>query len=210
MMEKNFPKSNGAIFSIGHSTQSLDDFISVLRKNEISVVVDVRSSPFSKFTPQFNKDSIFSALKNSEIDYLFFGEHLGARPEDPSCYLNGKVQYARLAAKSGFKNALIRLLKGAQNYRIALMCAEKEPLDCHRTILVSQALFESGCEVKHILHDGSLEVHAKTLDRLLTMMKVSDTDLFKSREELHAQALRKQESRIAHRKDGPGAAMDGD
>lgn len=201
---------NGGIFSIGHSTQPVDRFIEVLKKNNINVVADVRSSPFSRFNPQFNKENIASALKTSGIKYAFFGKELGARADDPSCYVKGKVQYARLAARDDFRSAIRRLINGSLDHRIALMCAEKEPLDCHRTILVSQALCESGCDVKHILYDGSLETHEAALDRLLSITGLPKTDLFKSREDLLAEALSKQESRIAYETNGSTAGDDGE
>ena len=186
------------IFSIGHSTHPVDRFIEFLKQNEINVVADVRSSPFSKFNPQFNRSSIERALADSGIKYLFFGKELGARSEDPSCYVDGKVQYARLAATDDFKRAIHRLLTGALDYRIALMCSEKEPLDCHRTILVSQALAEAGCEVNHILYSGAIEPHQATLDRLIKKIGPSSEEMFISRDELIAETLLKQERRIAY------------
>lgn len=200
---------NGGIFSIGHSTQPVDRFIELLKKHNIDVVADVRSSPFSRFNPQFNKDSIASALKKSGIKYAFFGKELGARADDPSCYVKGKVQYDRLAARDEFKHAISRLQKGSIDHRIALMCAEKEPLECHRTILVSQALSQAGWEVTHILYDGSLETHESTLDRLLDITGLPKSDLFKSRDALLAEALSKQESRIAYEANGSNEVEDG-
>ena len=193
---------DGGIYSIGHSTHSVEHFIDLLMRHEIDVVADVRSSPFSKFNPQFNKGCIVDSLKSSGIKYAFFGKELGARTDDPSCYIEDKVQYARLASKSDFRQAIDRLLKGALDYRIALMCSEKEPLECHRTILVSQALAKAGCAVKHILYDGRLETHEATLDRLLKKNGPSSEDMFISKDDLLAETLLKQESRIAYvRKD---------
>lgn len=188
----------GGIYSIGHSTQPEDRFIALLRKHEIEIVADVRSSPFSRFNPQFNRENISDALRSAGLKYVFFGRELGARADDPSCYIDGKVQYARLASRKEFREAISRLLKGAIDFRIALMCAEKEPLECHRTILVSQELSKAGCEVQHIHHDGSLEAHATALERLLDVTGVPKTDLFKSKEDLLGEALAKQESRIAY------------
>lgn len=192
----------GGIFSIGHSTQPLDRFIALLKQHKIGVVADVRSSPFSRFNPQFNRESISEALRSAGIKYAFFGKELGARADDPSCYVNGRVQYSRLASRKEFRDAIARLLKGAVDHRIALMCAEKEPLDCHRTILVSQELSKAGCEVQHIHHSGSLETHTAALERLLDVTGIPRTDLFKSKEELLGEALEKQESRIAYQESG--------
>lgn len=166
------------------------------------MLADVRSSPFSRFNPQFNRENIAEDLRNSGIKYAFFGRALGARADDPSCYMNGKVQYSRLASRQEFREAIARLLKGAVDHRIALMCAEQEPLDCHRTILVSQELLKAGCEVRHIHHNDSLETHAAALERLLDVTGVPRDDLFKNREELLGEALEKQESRIAYQESG--------
>ena len=188
----------GGIFSIGHSTHPVDHFMDLLARHGIDAVADVRSSPYSRFNPQFNRQTIANALKHSGIKYAFFGKELGARTEDPSCYLNGRVQYARLAARADFGHAIDRLLAGAKDHRIALMCSEKEPLECHRTILVSQALIKTGCPMTHILHDGTLETHDATLDRLLQLVGSSNEDMFSSRSDLLSEALSKQESRIAY------------
>lgn len=193
---------DGGIFSIGHSTQPLDRFVGLLKKRRIDVVADVRSSPFSRFNPQFNRESLSDALRGAGIKYAFFGRELGARADDPYCYVNGKVQYSRLASRKEFKEAIARLLKGATDHRIALMCAEKEPLDCHRTILVSQELLKAGYEVQHIHNDGSIETHTAALERLLDVTGIPRTDLFKSKEELLCEALEKQESRIAYQESG--------
>lgn len=190
--------NEGGIFSIGHSTHPVECFIALLKQHGIDVVADVRSSPFSRFNPQFNRDGLAHALRQSGIKYAFFGDELGARVDNPSCYVEGKVQYARLAARDEFRHAIARLIKGAANHRIALMCAEKEPLDCHRTILVSQALVKAGCEVNHIHSDGSLELQNAALERLLDLTGVPKSDLFQSKDELLQEALKRQESRIAY------------
>ena len=198
---------SGGIFSIGYSVHTLDEFLALLQKHKIDVVADVRSSPFSTFSPEFNRERLASSLQNSGIKYTFFGKELGARSDDPLCYVNGKVQYDRLEAKEEFQHIISRLTKGAVDHRIVLMCAEKEPLDCHRTILVSEALMKARCEVNHIHADGSLELHSATLDRLLEETWVLEQQsLFQedsektSREERLQGALKMQEAKIAYQK----------
>lgn len=186
------------IFSIGHSTHPTETFIGLLQGSQISVVADVRSSPYSRFNPQFNRETLVSALQNEGVRYVFLGEELGARSEDPSCYVDGRVQYDRLARTESFRKGLERLRRGAQDHRIALMCAEKDPLDCHRTLLVAHSLVEEGEEVLHILKDGSLESHTAAMDRLLGKSGLPQSDLFRSREELLAEAMDRQERRIAY------------
>lgn len=172
----------------------------MLKRHDIDVVADVRSMPFSRLNPQYDRDSLIETLKRSNMKYVFFGGKLGARTEDPSCHgPDGKVRYDRLAARKDFKLAIARLIEGARDHRIALMCAEKEPLDCHRAILVSQELYVKGCEVGHILDDGSLETHEVALERLLDAERIPRMDLFRSKKELLDEALSRREGRIAHR-----------
>ena len=142
------------IFTIGHSTHPLDKFIRLLERHDITAICDVRSSPYSQFNPQFNQQELKAGLQERGIKYVFLGEELGARSDDPSCYRDGKVQYDLLAKTELFKRGLERVCKGSEEYRIALMCAEKDPLECHRTILVSRELNKEGLAVEHILADG--------------------------------------------------------
>ncbi len=186
------------VFTIGHSTHTIEKFITLLSVHKIQAVADVRSSPFSKFNPQFNRENLQNSLKASGIRYVFLGKELGARSEDPACYVADKVQYDRLAQTPLFQSGLDRVVEGANNYRIALMCAEKDPLDCHRTILVSRELLKRGLIVTHILEDGSLESHTESIARLVTSLGMSMDDMFVSRDEIIDQAYRRQADRIAY------------
>ena len=155
------------VYTIGHSNHPIDKFIGLLRQYGITAVTDVRSAPYSRHYPQFNGESLAASLKRAGIAYVFLGEELGARPEDPACYDNGQVDFGHLAAREQFKRGLDRVITGSDKYRIALMCAEKEPLECHRTILVCRNLKAQGLSIKHILADGTLEDHRDTEVRLL-------------------------------------------
>src|SRR4051812_3181206 len=115
------------VYTVGHSTHTIEKFLDLLERNGVTAIADVRSSPFSRHNPQFNKDALSAELKKRGITYVFVGKELGARSDDPSCYEGGKVRYARLAQTSIFKAGIDRMLTGAQKYRVALMCAEKEP-----------------------------------------------------------------------------------
>lgn len=185
------------VFTIGHSTHPLDAFVSLLKQHAVTALADVRSAPFSRFNPQFNKDALGSDLKPLGIKYVFLGRELGARSDDPSCYENGRVQYTRLARSELFKQGIERVIKGAGEHRIALMCAEKEPLECHRTLLVARALDEQGVEVVHILSDGRLESHRAAMERLLDVTGLPREDLFRSQSDLVAEALARQEQKVA-------------
>jgi uncharacterized protein (DUF488 family) len=188
------------LYTVGHSNHSIEKFIGLLTANGIKAVADVRSQPFSRRHPQFNKERLAATLSLHGIAYVFLGKELGARSEDPSCYENGKVRYARLAATQEFKSGIERVLAGAEKFRLALMCAEKEPLDCHRTLLVSRALESAGAHIAHILADASVEPQEKTMLRLVEMVGLSKEDLF-SHGEAIAAACRLREDKIAYVKD---------
>lgn len=161
--------SVGTIYTIGHSNHTIDKFISLLKKHEIKVVADVRSTPYSRLHPQFNREVLKKALNASKIQYVFMGNELGARPNDPSVYVNNAVQYARLAERIDFRNGIERLIKGIKEHKIALMCTEKDPVNCHRTILVGRNLKKLGVSIQHILYNSELEENSKTEERLIKM-----------------------------------------
>lgn len=186
------------IYTIGHSTQPITSFVDLLKANAVSVVADVRSSPFSRYQPQFNRDSLQSDLKKSGISYVFLGLELGARSADPNCYTDGRVQYDRLAQAPEYSDGINRLVEGAKSHLIALMCSEKDPLECHRTLLVSKTLVTRGFKINHILADGTIETYDDALTRLLRQLKLPEQDLFRDRSEILAEAMKKQEYKIAY------------
>lgn len=186
------------VYTVGHSTHSMKKLLDLLRRNEITAVADVRSQPYSRMNPQFNREPMRDALKSTGISYGFLGRELGARSEDRGCYVDGKVQYDRLAKTNLFQRGLARLIDGATRYRIALLCAEKDPLTCHRTILVVRHLVARGLRAAHILEDGRLEHHDDALSRLLKEVGVSERDFFKPRQELVDEAYTKRGSEIAY------------
>lgn len=179
-------KEHNVVYSVGHSNHSEEEFLRLLELHSIEVVADVRSSPFSRRLPHFNSTVLKESLKKHGIKYVFLGEELGARPKDESCYIDGSVDYDRLASTDSFHQGIDRIHEGVNQYRIAIMCAEKEPLDCHRTILVSRWLLKKGLQVKHILADGSLEEHEDTLKRLLKMTGQEPLPLLASLEDPQA------------------------
>jgi uncharacterized protein (DUF488 family) len=185
------------VLTVGHSTHTIDVFIDLLRQNGVTAIADVRSQPFSRFAPQFNKVELAASLRSAGIHYVFLGKELGARSNDPGCYVDGRVQYTRLAESDEFRSGLQRVLEGAHNERVALMCTEKEPLDCHRTVLVAHRLVAEGATVAHIHADGSAETHDDAMDRLMTTLGMQPS-LFRTREEQIVEALADQEARIAY------------
>jgi uncharacterized protein (DUF488 family) len=192
------------ILTIGHSNHSLERFVKLLRANGVTAVADVRSSPFSRHNPQFNKDALQGALKDAGIAYIFLGKELGGRSPDKGCYEGGRIQYDRVARTETFREGIERVRKGAAQYRIALMCAEKEPLDCHRTLLVARALDKAGERVGHIHADGHIEPHTQAMHRLLDVVGLPREDMFRSGEELEEEAVRGQAGKVAYVDEGAG------
>ena len=200
----------GTVLTIGHSTHALEVFTGLLRRHRVSAVADVRSAPYSRFNPQFNRELLIEALEVEGIRYVFLGRELGGRSDDPACYEDGRIRYDRVAATESFRSGLDRVVDGAARYRIALMCAEKEPLDCHRTLLVARALDEQGDDVAHIHADGRLEAHREAMDRLLDIHKLPrEGDLSGTREEFIGTAIARQAQRVAYADDRLSARTTG-
>jgi uncharacterized protein (DUF488 family) len=189
------------IYTIGHSTHSIETFIVLLKRHDITVVCDVRSKPHSRMNPQFNREELKSSLKAAGIKYVFLGKELGARSEDKTCYRNGQVQYDLLADTALFKEGVKRVKEGADAHRIALMCAEKEPLDCHRTILVARKLYQDGISIQHILADGNLEEHSHAIDRLIIALRVPPEDMFRKQSSVIEDAYKQRASEIAYQEE---------
>ena len=139
---------------------------------------------------------------------FFSGKELGAQSDDYSCYVHGKVQYDRLSKTELFRKGLNRVRKGTKVYRLVLMCAEKDPLECHRSILVARQLEALHITVEHILENGNIESHESALNRLLNQLRLAKQDLFRSRDEMIEEAYRVQGERIAY--DGGKASSVGD
>jgi len=198
------------LYTIGHSNHPIERFLALLRQHGVTAVCDVRSKPHSRYNPHFDREALKSALEAAGIAYVFLGKELGARSDDPSCYLYGKVQYTKLAQTALFREGLKRVRDGMKSYTIALMCAEKEPLDCHRTILVSRQLAESGLRIEHIHEDGRLEPHADALVRLAHSLKLRESQLnfFRSSEDLFADAYALQEKRIGYDATAEGRTLE--
>jgi uncharacterized protein (DUF488 family) len=166
------------IYTIGHSNHPIAHFLKLLQEQGVTLLADVRSTPYSRFNPQFRRDALAESLAQHNIEYLFLGEELGARSKDPSCYDEGRVSYRKLAATGLFRQGIDRLLAAAKSHTVAVMCAEKDPLDCHRTILVARELVKRGQTVAHILASGALESHDQAMERLRDKLKLDPADLF--------------------------------
>lgn len=189
---------NSAIYTIGHSNGTVERLLGLLRQHGITAVADVRSQPYSRYNPQFNREALAGALKDAGLEYVFLGQELGARSDDPSCYRDGRAQYSLMAKTQLFERGIARLVTGMQRFQLAILCAEKEPLACHRTVLVSRHLHDRGIKVLHILEDGTLEDHDALLLRLLEAHGMQEQNLFHSKDELIDIAYEKQAEDIQY------------
>ena len=146
------------LFSIGHSSQSLESFVGLLEAHDVEVVADVRTAPYSRFNPWFNRRDLQRSLREHGLGYVFLGRELGGRPEGDEFYdPDGHVLYGRMAETTEFKVGLERLLDGATRFRVAMMCSEEDPAECHRFLLITRVLHNQGIRVAHIRKDGTLQ-----------------------------------------------------
>ncbi len=188
------------LYTIGHSNHTIEKFIDLVSMHYIAVVFDVRSQPYSKFNPQFNQETLEKELKNHNIKYFFLGEELGPRSNDPDCFINGKVQYSSISNTFQFHQGIDRLLIEMESNRIAIMCAEKDPIICHRTILICRHMRQYDIEIKHILENGEIENNSDAEKRLMKTLSIPQEqgDLFSSTEERIEKAYDIQGEKIAY------------
>lgn len=190
------------LFTIGYSSFEISDFINVLKKNNINAVADVRSSPYSKFKPDFNRENLKVSLKENGIEYVFLGDNCGARIEDPSCYVNGKASYDLIKETEQFRIGLNRIIKGLKKYTITLLCAEKDPITCHRNILICRNLKQFDIAIFHILSMDKVENNTQSEERLLKLFDLEQNDLFLEKEDLLEEAYNRQGDLIAYTEKG--------
>jgi uncharacterized protein (DUF488 family) len=188
------------VFTIGHSDHSFESLARLLHKHGITAVADVRSVPHSARLPQFNKDELKSTLKYEGIAYVYLGKELGGRPNRSELFCDGVADYEKMAQDSDFKAGLARVIRGAETEKIALMCSERDPLDCHRCLLVGRELARSHIKVTHILADGTALPHESVEDRLLGSGGKNRNDFFATRCELLEIAYRERARRVAFAK----------
>ena len=147
-----------SFFTLGHSNHNFEAWLALIRQHGIEVVVDTRSSPYSKYVPQFDKELMQRSLEESGVRYLFLGAELGGRPANPAYYdAKGRVLYSRLRDDARFQAGIARLETGMERFRVALVCGEEDPAHCHRRLLIGRVLIERGHTMQHIRGDGRLE-----------------------------------------------------
>jgi uncharacterized protein (DUF488 family) len=159
------------------------DFIGLLRLHGIGAIVDVRSSPYAGYTPHFNRSALEAHMKTERIRYVFLGDVLGGRPEPDRFYdAEGHVLYGEVAVWERFRRGIERLLRGARSYRVALLCSEEDPTDCHRHLLIGRVLAESGIDVRHIRADGAVQTQAEVSEAAQLAITGAQPRLFDQQE----------------------------
>ena len=155
------------LFTIGYGARSLDAFISALKTNQIEYLIDVLTSPYSKFKPEFSREFLQYHVEQAGIRYLFMGDTIGGQPKDRECYADGKVDYDKVRILPLFQQGIERLRKAfEQQHRVALMCSEGRPEQCHRSKLIGEVLVAAGIPVSHIDEDDALVTQTQVIDRL--------------------------------------------
>jgi uncharacterized protein (DUF488 family) len=166
--------SRRTILTVGHSSHEFPTFVQLLKRHGVTAIADVRSHPRSRFA-HFSRSTLEAGLKTEGVEYVFLGKELGARRDEAECYVDDRADYRRIALLPTFVAGMERIERGSQSHVIALMCAEKDPLDCHRTVLVARQLSRRGASIGHILADGELESQSHAEQRLVRMMGVEPT-----------------------------------
>lgn len=197
--------STNPLFTVGHSARDIGDFNALLAENGVTAVADVRSSPYSRHFPHFNRDELKDSLRNRQIHYVFLGEELGARRAESECYVDDIAKYELIAQTGAFARGLDRLRRGIESHRIALLCAEKDPLTCHRAILVCRQ-FREEFSIVHIIDHGVVEEQAALETRLLKLTGLPERALFDDRDAYIAEAYEKQGKEIAYRREALASA----
>jgi uncharacterized protein (DUF488 family) len=197
--------SSDRLYTVGHSVLTLEAFLALLRGAGVGAIADVRSAPYSRRLPQFNRDELRNALRQAGVEYVFLGEQLGGRPRDRSLYdVQGRVDYEAVRRTAAFREGLERLQEGAGRYVVALLCGEEDPLDCHRGLMITPALVERGVAPLHLRKGGAVETTPEMEERLLDMTglreKLEQPELFAPRPErgaVLAEAYRRRAARAA-------------
>ena len=192
---------NDAAFTIGHSNHTIERFVELLKLHGVSRVIDVRSAPYSRWAPQFNREPLSGSLKRHGIAYEFMGAELGGRSSDPGDYRDGRVDYARLSKSASFSQGIAALKERILRNSVAVLCSEGEPTQCHRMLLISRRLKADGIDVRHVLPGGAIASQVDLEARILESHRLHHADLFASSDETLDRAYRLQEERVAHVRD---------
>lgn len=159
--------AQAAVYTVGYGGRSIEAFVGVLLANQIGWLVDVRSAPYSRFKPEFSKDALEEELVRRGLRYVFMGDQLGGRPDDPTCYVDGKVDYQRVKEREAYQAGIERVQRAlARGVRFAIMCSEGKPEQCHRSKLIGETLTAQGVAVLHIDENDALVSQEEVITRL--------------------------------------------
>ena len=186
------------LYTIGHSRHPIAHFINLLKEHAVTLIFDVRSIPYSRRNPQFNQKTLAERLANEGIAYIFSGKELGAKSPGPDCYVNEIVQYDLIAARPEFTAGLERIIDKTGEFKPVLLCAEEDPLICHRTILICRYLRGRVNSILHIRGDGSIENNEVFEQRLVKATGSGEADLFDTETSIIGRAYEMQGQRISY------------
>ncbi|MEQ8284032.1 DUF488 domain-containing protein [Thalassospira sp.] len=165
------------IYTVGYAGHDRDSLLALFKSHGITAVADIRTFKRSSYWTAFDSESFAPFLRENGIAYVFMGDVMGGKPQMPDLYPGGQLDYDLMAKRPDFKAGIERLVSGAGKYRICLMCAEKDPLDCHRTLLIAPALKEAEFDLRHLV-EGRVEAQSETEDRMIAMNGGDVLDLF--------------------------------
>ena len=194
------PKTN-PIHTVGHSNMSVDELAVMLKQRGITRVIDVRSTPYSRYVPEFNRDNIRATLDRNGVGYTHMGDALGGRPQDDRLYdKDGRANYELMAQEKTFQDGVRQVEHMAEESHTLLMCTEADPLRCHRTLLVSQKLASRGADIIHLMRDGQQESHEETMEKLLALWKLLPDGRGMTHRQITQEAVRNQAAKVAYRR----------
>ncbi len=188
------------VLSVGHSSRTGLEFLAVLEAWEVSAIADVRSTPWSKRNPQFNRDILKFELESRGISYRFMGRSLGGRPSLASLYSNGVADYEKMAGAPAYKQAIMRVQAAAKNHRLALLCSEHDPIECHRCLLVGRSLDEVGVKMIHILSENFAQSQQEIEGRLLKLTGENQSNFLQPRIDVLSHVYKEWSERVAYSK----------
>lgn len=190
--------SDVTVFSVGHSSLEALEFLDLLKAWQISAIADVRSTPWSRRNPQFNRDILKSQLEARGIVYRFMGKGLGGRPAAPDFYSNGVADYEKMSKSATFQDSIKRVKAAATSHHLALLCSEHDPIECHRCLLVGRSLDTSGVQLKHIVSHDHAQSQREIEARLLKLTGEDQTDFLQPRGDVISHAYMEWSRRVAY------------
>lgn len=201
-----FAQKDTSLFTIGHSTHGIDLFLELVTRQNIRVVLDVRSAPYSVRAPQFNRPALRKTLEAVGLKYLFAGDRLGGRPSDLTLYSEGRANYVRMAGSIPFIEGLRKAVVVSKAGRLVFLCSEADPLECHRFLLLGRHLSTHGVPVAHILPTGLVETHSEAENRMVRNLGLYQTEIFPAVQEPLKAAYQIHEEKFAYRLPGLDAS----